>query len=72
MDEMALGPVAPPTRLVAPGVLRSHCHFRSGPQRSGPQLQIVPSMRTDWNPRPSKGRDYIDKLRADNVISGWD
>jgi hypothetical protein len=33
MDEMALGPVAPPTRPVPPGALRSHCQFRSGPQR---------------------------------------
>ena len=29
-------------------------------------------MRTEWNPGPSKGRAFIDKLRADNVISGWD
>jgi hypothetical protein len=36
------------------------------------QLQIVPEMRTEWNPGPSKGRAFIDKLRADNVISGWD
>jgi hypothetical protein len=33
---------------------------------------MVPEMRTEWNPGPSKGRAYIDKLRADNVISGWD
>ena len=36
------------------------------------QLQIVPEMRTEWNPGPSKGRAFIDKLRAENVISGWD
>ena len=36
------------------------------------QLQIVPEMRTKWNPGPSKGRAFIDKLRAENVISGWD
>ena len=29
-------------------------------------------MRTEWNPGPSKGKAFIDKLRADNVISGWD
>ena len=29
-------------------------------------------MTTEWNPGPSKGRAFIDKLRADNVISGWD
>ena len=29
-------------------------------------------MRTEWNPGKSKGRAFIDKLRADNVISKWD
>ena len=36
------------------------------------ELQIVPTMQDSWNPGVSKGREYIDKLRADNVISGWD
>ena len=36
------------------------------------QLQIVPEMTTEWNPGKSKGREYIDKLRADNVVSKWD
>eukprot|EP01046_Picozoa_sp_COSAG06_P001959 COSAG06_NODE_66_length_26393_cov_6.455161_2_plen_165_part_00 len=36
------------------------------------QLQIVPEMTTEWNPGKSKGRAYIDRLRADNVISKWD
>jgi hypothetical protein len=36
------------------------------------QLQIVPEMRTEWNPGRSKGREYIDELRRKNVISGWD
>eukprot|EP01043_Picozoa_sp_COSAG02_P095038 COSAG02_NODE_31433_length_533_cov_1.389401_1_plen_113_part_01 len=36
------------------------------------QLQIVPEMRTEWNPGPSKGKAFIDELRRKNVISGWD
>ena len=36
------------------------------------QLQIVPEMRTEWNPGKSKGRPFIDELRRKNVISGWD
>ena len=33
---------------------------------------VAKKMRTEWNPGPSKGRAFIDKLRTDNVISGWD
>jgi hypothetical protein len=36
------------------------------------QLQIVPEMKDTWNPGPSKGRDFVQKLRRDGTISGWD
>jgi hypothetical protein len=36
------------------------------------ELQIVPVMRDKWNPGPSKGRGFIDKLRADGIVSKWD
>lgn len=44
------------------------------------ELQIVPSMKNEWNPGVSKGRDYtstiivssIDKLRTEGTISNWD
>ena len=29
-------------------------------------------MRDKWNPGPSKGRNFIDKLRADGIVSKWD
>ena len=33
------------------------------------ELQIVPVMRDKWNPGPSKGRGFIDKLRVDGIVS---
>ena len=36
------------------------------------ELQIVPSMKDEWNPGVSKGKDYTDKLRTENTISKWD
>ena len=36
------------------------------------ELQIVPSMETEWNPGPAKGRALADRLRAEGVISKWD
>ena len=36
------------------------------------ELQIVPSMESEWNPGPAKGRALADRLRADGVISKWD
>ena len=36
------------------------------------QLQVVPEMKDTWNPGPSKGRAFVQKLRRDGTISGWD
>jgi hypothetical protein len=36
------------------------------------QLQIVPEMKDTWNPGPSKGRAFVQKLRRTNVIPGFD
>ena len=36
------------------------------------QLQIVPEMKDTWNPGPSKGRAFVQKLRREGTISGWD
>ena len=36
------------------------------------ELQIVPSMETEWNPGPAKGRAVADRLRAEGTISKWD
>ena len=36
------------------------------------QLQAVPEMKDTWNPGPSKGRAFVQKLRRDGTISGWD
>jgi hypothetical protein len=29
-------------------------------------------MKDTWNPGPSKGRAFVQKLRRDGTISGWD
>ena len=36
------------------------------------ELQIVPTMEDSWNPGPSKGRAFIDRLRAEGTITKWD
>ena len=36
------------------------------------ELQIVPSMKNEWNPGVSKGRAFIDRLRAEGTITKWD
>ncbi len=36
------------------------------------ELQIVPVMTDKWNPGPSRGREFIDRLRSEGIISKWD
>ena len=36
------------------------------------ELQIVPTMQDSWNPGVSRGREYIDQLRAEGTITKWD
>ena len=36
------------------------------------ELEVVPTMQDTWVGAPSKGRRYIDELRADGTISKWD
>lgn len=36
------------------------------------ELQIVPSMESEWNPGPAKGRALADRLRAEGTITKWD
>jgi hypothetical protein len=36
------------------------------------ELQIVPTMEDSWNAGPSKGRAFIDRLRAEGTITKWD